>query len=209
MFHVEQFRLPRLCDSPEQLNTEPDAPRPAAAPAALSPAAGEFPSAAALAAFEEYFALLSRWNTTYNLTAIRNPDDFVNLHIRDSLAAAPLLPSGAKVCDIGAGAGFPGLPLHILRPDISLTLIESRGKKIQFLKECIRVLKLDNTQAIQTRMEDFSPAAAFNCIVSRATFSNDNWIFSVQHWLSHNGAILVWRSAESPQSGLSHASKSA
>lgn|GEM_PF-5538629 len=216
MFHVEQFRLPRLYDSPEQLELDGDGcgnPAPADGSVFSGGSAGDPPSdflpESTLPIIEQYYALLTRWNSTYNLTTIKSPDEFIQLHILDSLAALALLPPAARVCDIGAGAGFPGLPLRIVRPDIVLDLIESRGKKIQFLKECVRSLKVDNAIPIQTRMEDFEPALKYDCIVSRATFSNDNWILSVQHWLSHNGTILLWRSASATQTGFSHASKSA
>ncbi len=212
MFHVEQFRLPQLCNTiPTAGHQQKNPAEPASADtdSSASAAIAHYPSSEAVQTFEQYYALLTRWNSTYNLTSISDPEDFTQLHILDSLAALELIPHGAHICDIGAGAGFPGLPLRIARPDISLDLIESRGKKIQFLKECAHALNLENVRPFHSRMEDFKPASKYERIVSRATFSNDNWIFSVQHWLSQNGAILLWRSLEPQKTGFSDASKSA
>ncbi|MEZ4627166.1 MAG: 16S rRNA (guanine(527)-N(7))-methyltransferase RsmG [Eubacteriales bacterium] len=110
-------------------------------------------SAAQLAQFETYYAMLADWNTRVNLTAITEPEDVAKKHFLDSLAAAPYLKQGASVADVGTGAGFPGLPLLILRPDLNVTLIDSLQKRLVFLEAVLKELKL-NAELVHARAED-------------------------------------------------------
>jgi len=110
-------------------------------------------SAAQLAQFETYYAMLADWNTRVNLTAITEPEDVAKKHFLDSLAAAPYLKQGASVADVGTGAGFPGVPLLILRPDLNVTLIDSLQKRLVFLEAVLKELKL-NAELVHARAED-------------------------------------------------------
>ena len=110
-------------------------------------------SAAQLAQFETYYAMLADWNTRVNLTAITEPEDVAKKHFLDSLAAAPYLKQGASIVDVGTGAGFPGLPLLILRPDLKVTLIDSLQKRLVFLEAVLKELKL-NAELVHARAED-------------------------------------------------------
>ena len=110
-------------------------------------------SAAQLAQFETYYAMLADWNTRVNLTAITEPEDVAKKHFLDSLAAAPYLKANAAVADVGTGAGFPGLPLLILRPDLKLTLIDSLQKRLVFLEAVLKELKL-SAELVHSRAED-------------------------------------------------------
>jgi len=110
-------------------------------------------SSAQLAQFETYYAMLADWNTRVNLTAIIEPEDVAKKHFLDSLAAEPYLKSGASVADVGTGAGFPGLPLLILRPDLKLTLMDSLQKRLVFLETVLNELKLD-AALVHARAED-------------------------------------------------------
>src|SRR5271167_2858571 len=93
--------------------------------------------------FEKYLALLQRWNQRINLTAIRDEDAILRRHFAESIACARALPAGiAKLLDFGSGAGFPGIPVAICRPEIAVTLAESQMKKAAFLHEAARVLNL-------------------------------------------------------------------
>ncbi|MEI7480079.1 MAG: 16S rRNA (guanine(527)-N(7))-methyltransferase RsmG [bacterium] len=108
-----------------------------------------------LASFEVFFDLLTEWNQKFNLTAITEKDDVYLKHFLDSLTIVPHIPDKAhKIIDIGSGAGFPGLPIKIARPDLNLTLTDSVGKKIFFIDEVIKKLDLKNTIAINNRAEE-------------------------------------------------------
>ena len=103
--------------------------------------------------FEEYFRMLVNWNERVNLTAIIEPEDVAKKHFVDSLAAAPYLPQGAKVVDVGTGAGFPGLPLLIIRPDLKLKLMDSLQKRLTFLEAVLSELGL-KAECVHDRAED-------------------------------------------------------
>ena len=108
---------------------------------------------AQLAQFETYYAMLADWNTRVNLTAITEPEDVAKKHFLDSLAAAPYLKPGASIVDVGTGAGFPGLPLLILRPDLRVTLMDSLQKRLTFLEAVLKELKL-KAELVHARAED-------------------------------------------------------
>lgn len=103
--------------------------------------------------FETYFKMLVDWNTRINLTAITEPEDVVNKHFIDSLAAEPYLIKGARVADVGTGAGFPGIPLLIVRPDLKLTLMDSLQKRLVFLQAVLDELGL-KADCVHARAED-------------------------------------------------------
>jgi 16S rRNA (guanine527-N7)-methyltransferase len=110
---------------------------------------------------------LTRWNKTYNLTAITNPEKMLTHHLLDSLAIhADLV--GERIADVGTGAGFPGLPLALTQPARRFTLIDSNGKKIRFVTHAARLLGLANVEALQARVEELAPAQAFDTVVARA-----------------------------------------
>ena len=110
-------------------------------------------SAEQLALFETYYAMLADWNTRVNLTAITAPEDAAKKHFLDSLAAAPYLKQGASIVDVGTGAGFPGLPLLIFRPDLKVTLMDSLQKRLVFLEAVCKELKL-KAELVHARAED-------------------------------------------------------
>ena len=110
-------------------------------------------SAEQLTMFETYYAMLADWNTRLNLTAITAPEDVAKKHFLDSLAAAPYLKPNASIVDVGTGAGFPGLPLLILRPDLKVTLMDSLQKRLVFLKAVLNELGL-SAECVHARAED-------------------------------------------------------
>lgn len=114
-----------------------------------------------------YLALLERWNRTYNLTAVKNPVDMVIRHLLDSLSVTPFIPGG-RLLDAGTGAGLPGIPLAIVLPGLEVTLLDSSGKKVRFLGHVRRQLGLENIYPVQQRLEAFTPAMAFDAVISRA-----------------------------------------
>ena len=105
-------------------------------------------------AFGLYADQLVAWNQDINLTAITEPREIVIKHFLDSLSAARSVPPAARVIDVGAGAGFPGLPIKIAQPDISLTLLEATRKKCEFLRAIIDELHLTNVLVVNARAED-------------------------------------------------------
>jgi 16S rRNA (guanine527-N7)-methyltransferase len=123
-------------------------------------------------AFETYCRELVAWNARVNLTAITARDDVIVKHFLDSLSVVPPLRGAHRVIDIGAGAGFPGIPLKIVLPQLRLTLLEATGKKVAFLKHIITQLNLRDTIAIQARAEDLARDAAhraqYDVAVARA-----------------------------------------
>jgi 16S rRNA (guanine527-N7)-methyltransferase len=126
------------------------------------------------AQFDLYTRDLAVWNEQVNLTAITDPDAVRVRHFLDSLTilkAVPL-PPGVRVIDVGTGAGFPGVPLKIVRPDIQLTLLEATGKKVAFLHHLMELLKLENVRTVHARAEDagHDPAhrAAYDVVAARA-----------------------------------------
>lgn len=112
-----------------------------------------------------YLDLLAHWNRAFNLTAIRKRQEMVPRHLLDSLAVLPYL-HGGTLADIGSGAGLPGIPLAIARPDMAVTLIESNGKKARFLREAVRTLPLANVTVEQTRVQDAT--GSFDTVTARA-----------------------------------------
>jgi 16S rRNA (guanine527-N7)-methyltransferase len=126
--------------------------------------------ARALAALAAYLALLAKWNRTYNLTAIREPERMVTHHVLDALAVLPHLPAreNLSLLDVGSGGGVPGLPLAIARPGWRVVLLDSNHKKGAFLQQAVIELGLANAQAVIARVEDYVPAVPFDVVISRA-----------------------------------------
>lgn len=121
--------------------------------------------------FIKYYELLIEWNNRMNLTAITDAEGVAKRHFADSIVAAELIPVGASCIDVGTGAGFPGIPLKIMRPDIELTLLDSLNKRILFLDEVCKTLGI-RTKTIHARAEDggHNPALRerFDIALSRA-----------------------------------------
>ena len=114
-----------------------------------------------------YLALLERWNRAYNLTAVREPEAMVVRHLLDSLSILPWL-EGPRVLDGGSGAGLPGIPLAVARPEYEFCLLDSNGKRTRFLTQATAELRLPNVSIVRSRVEDYQPVTLFNSIVSRA-----------------------------------------
>jgi 16S rRNA (guanine527-N7)-methyltransferase len=111
--------------------------------------------------------LLDEWGERMNLTAIRDRGQQLTKHVLDSLSVRPHL-RGARIADIGSGAGFPGIPLAIVAPDLHFSLIESTGKKCRFLEHVRDTLALSNVEVVQSRAEACKPAVRYDTVLARA-----------------------------------------
>ena len=120
------------------------------------------------ASFDTYYRLLTEWNEKFNLTAITERNAVYVKHFADSLLGEYLVPENATLLDIGAGAGFPSLPIKIVREDVTLTMVDSLKKRVNFLSCLIDELKLDKTTALHARAEDLNCRGSYDCVVARA-----------------------------------------
>ncbi|RUR18422.1 16S rRNA (guanine(527)-N(7))-methyltransferase RsmG [Legionella sp. km535] len=140
----------------------------------------------------QYLLLLKKWNTAYNLTAVREPEAMISKHLLDSLAILPWL-KGNRILDVGTGAGLPGIPLAIANPDKHFVLLDSNGKKIRFLTEVKRQLDLKNLEVVQFRVENYHPAQGFDTVTSRAFSSLEQMIYWTKHLIANNGIWLAMK----------------
>ena len=151
------------------------------------------------AQLEVFLDLLVRWNARTNLTAIRDPEAMVTRHFGESLFAAralsPRLKPSATLLDFGSGAGFPGLPIQLYRPDLKVTLAESQGKKASFLREAIRTLGL-NTEVWSARVEAMPTGKTFDCVTLRAVDNMDAALPAAINRASIPGWIAILAGAE-------------
>ncbi|QMT58749.1 16S rRNA (guanine(527)-N(7))-methyltransferase RsmG [Legionella sp. PC997] len=144
------------------------------------------------ASLADYLFLLNKWNLAYNLTAIRDLESMVSKHILDSLAILPWL-RGKQIIDVGTGAGLPGIPLALARPDFNFVLLDSNGKKTRFLNEVKRQLNLKNVEIVQFRVENYHPTQGFDTVVSRAFSSLVQMIQWTQHLIADDGIWLAMK----------------
>jgi len=146
---------------------------------------------------------LVKWNRKINLTAITDPLEIAVKHFLDSIAPAPIIPPDASLLDIGSGGGFPGIPLKILMPSLSVTLIDASRKKVSFLKHVIRTLKLENIEALYVRAKNLARDSAFannyDVIISRALSSMDTFVLMALPLLAKDGIIIVMKGKTSEE----------
>jgi 16S rRNA (guanine527-N7)-methyltransferase len=140
---------------------------------------------------------LLQWSRVTNLTTIIDPMEVAVKHYVDALAAAPWIGDKARVLDAGSGGGFPGIPLAILRPDLSVTLVDSVRKKVSFLKHAIRTLGLSGIDAVHGRLEDLGPLpeyrGKFDRVVCRAFSSLEDFANLTLPFLSAGGCLLAMK----------------
>ena len=153
---------------------------------------GEEPAAKARDLLLQYLDLLTRWNKAYNLSAVRDPDEMVSRHLLDSLSVLPWL-SGKSLLDAGTGAGLPGVPLAIMRPGLEVTLLDSAGKKIRFLRHVRRELQLANIHPLQQRLQSFVPETRVECVISRAFSDLARYAAAARHLLEPGSKLLAMK----------------
>ena len=155
---------------------------------------GIYPDQSQLEHLQTYQALLARWNNTFNLTAVRDEGQVVTRHLLDSLSVLPHLDPGACI-DVGTGAGLPGIPLAIMRPEQPVHLLDSNGKKTRFLFQVKTALSLDNIVVHQTRVERFQPDSPFVSVISRAFASLQEMVRGCRHLVAPGGRLLAMKGA--------------
>lgn len=143
----------------------------------------------------DYLGLLSHWNKAFNLSAIRDTDEMLSKHLLDSLSVLPYIGEGT-ICDVGSGAGLPGIPLAIAMPQNRFVLIDSNGKKTRFLTQAKITLGLENIDVVNQRVEDFEPMhndrrIYCDTVIARAYASTDNILKTTAHLHQPETRILI------------------
>ncbi len=139
-----------------------------------------------------FVRLIEKWNKTYNLTAIRNREEMLRLHILDSLAVLPFI-SGENIIDVGTGAGLPGIPLAIFMPDVEFTLLDSNAKKTRFVQQAVLELKLENVEVVHSRVEQLKRAGEFDAVLSRAFASLHDIMQWTDYLLQAEGVLIAMK----------------
>ena len=142
----------------------------------------------------KYVELLNKWNKTYNLTAVRKPEQMVTRHLLDSLSICPYL-RGKSILDVGTGAGLPGIPLAIIFPERQFTLLDSNNKKTRFVVQAVSELELPNVDVVQSRVEEYKPNASFDTITTRAYSAIGVMVGQTSHLMANDGVFLAMKGA--------------
>lgn len=149
------------------------------------------------AAFDAYLGELTVWNRKMNLTAIEGEKSIVIKHFLDSLTPVRLLSGSSTLLDIGAGGGFPGIPLKIALPDLSVTLLDAVEKKVHFMRHAIRRLGLKGAEAVSGRAESEALvsryAGSFDCVISRAFAEVGMFLSLAMPYVRQGGLILAMK----------------
>ena len=138
---------------------------------------------------------LMKWNQKTNLTAIIDPLEIAVKHFLDSIVPVQIVPPNVSLLDIGSGGGFPGIPLKISLPSLSVTLIDASRKKVSFLKHIIRILELKNIDALHIRAEELAKKPGvekkYDVIISRALSSMTTFALTALPFLKKEGVIIT------------------
>jgi 16S rRNA (guanine527-N7)-methyltransferase len=140
----------------------------------------------------QYVALLDKWNRVYNLTAVRDAEKAVSAHLLDCLAVVPYL-RGTRVLDVGSGAGLPGIPIALARPEIRVTMLDSSHKKAAFLRQALADLQLRNAEIVCERAESWRPSQKFDSVISRAFAELTEFVRLTEHLLAPGGLLAAMK----------------
>ena len=164
-----------------------------------------------LETFDKYYNRVVECNKLYNLTSITEETEFIDKHIIDSIAGEKYIDINSSVCDIGAGAGFPSIPLKIVRDDLKFTLIDSLNKRINFLNETVSILGLKDVQSYHLRAEEAGKGQfreKFDVVVNRAVAQLPTLIEYCIPLLKVGGKMIAYKANASEEIELSkHALK--
>jgi 16S rRNA (guanine527-N7)-methyltransferase len=150
-------------------------------------------SAGDIARLASHLTLIEKWNAVHNLTAVRDQARMVTQHLLDSLSVSAHIPDHATVLDVGSGAGLPGLPLAIARPDLQVTVLDSNQKKAAFLQHAIATLKIENATSICTRVEAWATPQRFSIVLSRAFSELQEFAALSRNLLAPSGRLLAMK----------------
>jgi 16S rRNA (guanine527-N7)-methyltransferase len=150
------------------------------------------PTDSQLDQLKQFVDLLNRWNKTYNLTAVREPQEMISLHIFDSLVVADFI-KGENCLDVGSGAGLPTIPLAIMQPDRQFTALDTNGKKTRFIQQAVIELGLKNVSVEQARIEKWKTDRKFDAIISRAFASVFDFVTASAQHLSPQGILYAMK----------------
>jgi 16S rRNA (guanine527-N7)-methyltransferase len=139
-----------------------------------------------------FLELLAHWNRAYNLTAVREIEQMLPRHLLDSLSVLPYL-YGNRVLDVGTGAGLPGIPLALARPDLHFVLLDSNAKKIRFVKQAIHELDLRHVEAVHTPVERYQPPERFDSLIARAVATIPDMLDSCRHLCAPGSRVLAMK----------------
>jgi len=140
----------------------------------------------------QYLSLLQKWNKVYNLTAVRDPQDMVTLHLLDSLSVMPYV-HGPRVLDVGSGAGLPGIVLAICNPTLQVTTIDTVQKKAIFMRQVKGELGLENLSVVHARVEAYQPEQPYQQIISRAFSDIALFLRLTKHLIASGGEWLAMK----------------
>lgn len=154
--------------------------------------------ARAAAEVEAWLTLLEEWNARVDLTAARSPEELVDLMVVDALVVAQRVERDARVVDVGAGAGAPGLALALLRPDLRVTLVEPAGKRASFLRTVLGTLPRTDVLLARARGEAFASRRAWDVAMSRATLPPPAWLDLATTLAAPGGSVWVFLAKEAP-----------
>ncbi len=142
-----------------------------------------------------FVALLAHWNRTYNLTGVREPLEMIPRHLLDSLSVSGYL-QGMNILDLGTGAGLPGIPLAITRPELGFTLLDSNGKKTRFVQQVVMELGLRNVRVERSRVENFQSGPRFDTIIVRAFAPLSDILAKVRNLCQPGCRLLAMKGAD-------------
>jgi len=150
-----------------------------------------------VSAFSIYLSLLKKWSMAYNLTSLNDNRDIIVKHFIDSVSYLKAIPAHARtVLDVGSGAGFPGIPLKIMRPSFNVVLLEPSRKKVSFLMRVVSDLSLEHAQIVRGRIEEYPCSrddvpGQFDVVTTRALFSTEELIRLASPFCVDNGTIVL------------------
>ncbi|HEY9396304.1 MAG TPA: 16S rRNA (guanine(527)-N(7))-methyltransferase RsmG [Burkholderiales bacterium] len=139
-----------------------------------------------------YIDLLLKWNKVYNLTAVRDADAMLTQHILDSLAVVPHIPPG-RLLDVGSGPGLPGVPIAIVEPARSVSMLDSNTKKAAFIRQAAGALKLQNVSVYSQRVEDLQASTPFSVVISRAFAELRLFVQWCSHLIEPGGVLAAMK----------------